>query len=67
MRSSPPRRCVLKAGIVDALAKWFEFSPYQSPDGDAPGLTLQLKFSAMALEVLSRLPCRRWRIIAVSG
>lgn len=41
----------LKAGIVDALAKWFEFSPYQSPDGDAPGLMLQLKFSAMALEV----------------
>jgi glycerol dehydrogenase len=36
VRSSPPRRAFLKAGIVDALAKWFEFSPYQSPTATRP-------------------------------
>ena len=44
----------LKAGIVDALAKWFEFSPYQFKDGNDLGLSLQLQASKMAVEVFEK-------------
>lgn len=44
---SPPR--YLKAGIVDALAKWYEFQPYLR-NGDE-GLALALKAQAARLAV----------------
>jgi len=44
----------LKAGIVDALAKWFEFSPYQHKDGNELGLSLQLQASKMAADVFEK-------------
>lgn len=50
--SAPVR--FLKAGIVDALAKWFEFSPYQREDGNDLALSLQLKVSLMAVEVFEK-------------
>ncbi|MBP2198969.1 iron-containing alcohol dehydrogenase family protein [Pantoea cypripedii] len=50
--ASPVR--YLKAGIVDALAKWFEFSPYQHKDGDDLALTLQLNASLLALEAFEK-------------
>jgi hypothetical protein len=37
VRSSPPRHAFLKAGIVDALAKWFEFSPISRRTATRPG------------------------------
>lgn len=50
--ASPVR--FLKAGIVDALAKWFEFSPYQQTDGNDLALTLQLNASLMVVETLKK-------------
>ncbi|MDX5627540.1 MULTISPECIES: iron-containing alcohol dehydrogenase family protein [unclassified Brenneria] len=44
----------LKAGIVDALAKWFEFTPYLSQGEPDLGLSLQIQAAKMALDTFER-------------
>ncbi|MEC5319856.1 iron-containing alcohol dehydrogenase family protein [Brenneria populi subsp. brevivirga] len=50
--SAPVR--FLKAGIVDALAKWFEFTPYLRQGETDLGLSLQIQAAKMALETFER-------------
>lgn len=50
--STPVR--FLKAGIVDALAKWFEFTPYLRQGETDLGLSLQIQAAKMALETFER-------------
>ncbi|MCG8710236.1 iron-containing alcohol dehydrogenase family protein [Brenneria sp. 4F2] len=50
--SAPVR--FLKAGIVDALAKWFEFIPYLNQANDDLGLSLQIQAARMALDIFER-------------
>ncbi|QGY33151.1 iron-containing alcohol dehydrogenase family protein [Pantoea cypripedii] len=50
--ASPVR--FLKAGIVDALAKWFEFNPYQQKNGNDLALTLQLNASLLAVNAFEQ-------------
>lgn len=38
----------LKAGIVDALAKWYEFQPYLAKNGDNLALILKVQAAALA-------------------
>ncbi|WP_017347224.1 iron-containing alcohol dehydrogenase family protein [Pantoea sp. A4] len=42
----------LRAGIVDALAKWFEFAPYQRNGADDLGLTLKVNAAQLAFDTL---------------
>ncbi|MCU5773612.1 iron-containing alcohol dehydrogenase family protein [Erwiniaceae bacterium BAC15a-03b] len=44
----------LKAGIVDALAKWYEFVPYQQQDPDSLSLKLKVQAARMAVEVFEQ-------------
>ncbi len=41
----------LKAGIVDALAKWYEFQPYQQKNADILALNLKVAVATNAVEV----------------
>ncbi|RWR00957.1 glycerol dehydrogenase [[Pantoea] beijingensis] len=41
----------LKAGIVDALAKWYEFQPYQQKDPDSLALDLKALMARQAVDV----------------
>lgn len=38
----------LKAGIVDALAKWYEFQPYLAKNGDNLALSLKVQVATLA-------------------
>lgn len=40
----------LKAGIVDALAKWYEFRPYQQQNGDNLALNLKVQAARFAVD-----------------
>jgi glycerol dehydrogenase/uncharacterized oxidoreductase len=40
----------LKAGIVDALAKWYEFRPYQQVNGDSLALNLKVMAARLATD-----------------
>lgn len=40
----------LKAGIVDALAKWYEFRPYQQKNGDSLALNLKVQAARFAVD-----------------
>ncbi|MDQ9130215.1 iron-containing alcohol dehydrogenase family protein [Serratia fonticola] len=44
----------LKAGIVDALAKWYEFRPYQQVDGESLSLNLKVQVAQLALDVFEQ-------------
>lgn len=44
----------LKAGIVDALAKWYEFQPYQQKNPDNLALNLKALMACQALEVFQK-------------
>ena len=44
----------LKAGIVDALAKWVEFQPYLEKNGDNLALNLKIQAAALARETFER-------------
>nr|WP_113866044.1 iron-containing alcohol dehydrogenase family protein [Brenneria salicis]NMN90154.1 glycerol dehydrogenase/uncharacterized oxidoreductase [Brenneria salicis ATCC 15712 = DSM 30166]RBP63225.1 glycerol dehydrogenase/uncharacterized oxidoreductase [Brenneria salicis ATCC 15712 = DSM 30166]RLM30879.1 glycerol dehydrogenase [Brenneria salicis ATCC 15712 = DSM 30166] len=44
----------LKAGIVDALAKWYEFQPYQQNNGDSLALNLKIQAAAFARDTFER-------------
>ncbi len=44
----------LKAGIVDALAKWFELEPYQRQNPGRLGLDLKVSVARQALEVYAQ-------------
>lgn len=48
----PPR--FLQAGMVDALAKWYEFSPYLALGDDALGLLVKTQAAKLSLEIISR-------------
>lgn len=43
----------LRAGIVDALAKWFEFSPFQRNGETVLGLTLKVQAAKLAHDVIT--------------
>lgn len=49
---SPAR--YLKAGIVDALAKWYEFQPYLQADPTSLALVLKARAAGLALEMFNR-------------
>ncbi|WP_369787898.1 iron-containing alcohol dehydrogenase family protein [Rouxiella sp. WC2420] len=40
----------LKAGIVDALAKWYEFRPYQQKNADSLALNLKVMAARLAVD-----------------
>ncbi|WP_409158645.1 iron-containing alcohol dehydrogenase family protein [Pectobacterium sp. B2J-2] len=44
----------LKAGIVDALAKWYEFQPYEEKNGASLALSLKIQAAAFARETFAR-------------
>lgn len=44
----------LKAGIVDALAKWYEFQPYLAKNGDNLALNLKVQAAAFARDTFER-------------
>jgi len=44
----------LKAGIVDALAKWYEFIPYQQKNGDSLALNLKVQAAKMAVDTFAQ-------------
>ncbi len=44
----------LKAGIVDALAKWYEFRPYLQKNPDNLGLQLKVQNARLAVDIFAR-------------
>ncbi|MFP9230396.1 iron-containing alcohol dehydrogenase family protein [Pectobacterium cacticida] len=44
----------LKAGIVDALAKWYEFQPYLAANGDNLALNLKIQAASFARDVFEQ-------------
>ncbi|KAA5971512.1 iron-containing alcohol dehydrogenase family protein [Pantoea sp. M_9] len=44
----------LKAGIVDALAKWYEFRPYQQKSDDSLALNLKVQAAKLAVDVFEQ-------------
>ncbi|MFC3396102.1 iron-containing alcohol dehydrogenase family protein [Brenneria rubrifaciens] len=48
---SPPR--YLKAGIVDALAKWYEFQPYLRNGDDGLALALKAQAAKLAVDIFN--------------
>jgi glycerol dehydrogenase len=44
----------LKSGIVDALAKWYEFEPYQRQDPDRLALDLKVAAAGLAVEIFEK-------------
>lgn len=44
----------LKSGIVDALAKWYEFQPYQQKNPDILALNLKVLAATQAVEVFKQ-------------
>jgi glycerol dehydrogenase/uncharacterized oxidoreductase len=44
----------LKAGIVDALAKWYEFRPYKQKSDDSLALNLKVQAAKLALDVFEQ-------------
>lgn len=44
----------LKAGIVDALAKWYEYVLYQQKDSDSLALSLKVQAAKMALDTFEQ-------------
>lgn len=44
----------LKAGIVDALAKWYEFQPYQQRNSHSLALNLKIQAAAFARDTFNR-------------
>ncbi|TKI04796.1 iron-containing alcohol dehydrogenase family protein [Martelella alba] len=44
----------LKAGIVDALAKWFEFEPYLRAKDDSLSLVLKAQAARLALDIIEQ-------------
>ncbi|MGL9751056.1 MAG: hypothetical protein ACR5LC_07020 [Symbiopectobacterium sp.] len=40
--------CYLKSGIVDALAKWYEFHPFLAKNGDNLALNLMVQMATLA-------------------
>ncbi|EIC83091.1 iron-containing alcohol dehydrogenase family protein [Serratia sp. M24T3] len=53
---SPPR--FLRAGIVDALAKWYEFSPYLERGNGALGLLVKTQAAKLSLESILNYGCQ---------
>jgi len=49
---SPPR--FLQAGMVDAVAKWYEFSPYLPLGDDALGLLVKTQAAKLSLDIIRR-------------
>ncbi|WP_413725095.1 iron-containing alcohol dehydrogenase family protein [Sodalis sp. RH16] len=45
----------LKAGIVDALAKWYEFEPYLRQDDSSLSLILKAQAAKLALDIFEQL------------
>ncbi|WP_413737860.1 iron-containing alcohol dehydrogenase family protein [Sodalis sp. RH21] len=45
----------LKSGIVDALAKWYEFEPYLRQDDSSLSLVLKAQAAKLALEIFEQL------------
>nr|WP_218626940.1 iron-containing alcohol dehydrogenase family protein [Sodalis sp. dw_96] len=45
----------LKAGIVDALAKWYEFEPYLRHDDSSLSLVLKAQAAKLALDIFEQL------------
>ncbi|WP_413730578.1 iron-containing alcohol dehydrogenase family protein [Sodalis sp. RH22] len=43
----------LKAGIVDALAKWYEFQPYRAKNGDSLALNFKIHAAAFARDIFN--------------
>lgn len=44
----------LKAGIVDALAKWYEFRPYKQKSDDSLALNLKVQAAKLAVDVFEQ-------------
>lgn len=44
----------LKAGIVDALAKWYEFRPYQQKSDDSLSLSLKVQAARLAVDIFEK-------------
>ncbi|MBU9823086.1 iron-containing alcohol dehydrogenase family protein [Rahnella sp. BCC 1045] len=44
----------LKAGIVDALAKWYEFRPYKQKSDDSLALNLKIQAAKLAVETFEK-------------
>jgi len=44
----------LKAGIVDALAKWYEFLPYQQKSDDSLSLSLKVQAARLAVDIFEQ-------------
>lgn len=44
----------LKAGIVDALAKWYEFRPYKQKNDDSLALNLKAQTAKLAVEIFEK-------------
>ncbi|MFS2224310.1 iron-containing alcohol dehydrogenase family protein [Pantoea sp. B65] len=44
----------LKAGIVDALAKWYEFIPYQQKNADSLAMNLKVQAARMAVDTFEQ-------------
>lgn len=57
----------LKAGIVDALAKWYEFRPYLQHAPDNLSLQLKVQTARLAVDIYENTVSRRCGIIRRSG
>lgn len=44
----------LRAGIVDALAKWYEFRPYQQKSDDSLALNLKVQAARLAVDIFEK-------------
>lgn len=44
----------LRAGIVDAMAKWYEFEPYQRQNPDALALNIKVSIARQAIDIFLR-------------
>ncbi|WP_034949837.1 iron-containing alcohol dehydrogenase family protein [Erwinia oleae] len=44
----------LKAGIVDALAKWYEFRPYKQKSDDSLALNLKVQAARLAVDIFEK-------------